>query len=143
MRIKIELPATCHYELEFPVRVYDLNYGNHVGNDTVLRFAHELRLNFYKSLHQNEIHFFGKSLIQADAAIEYKAQMFFGDMIKGELSLVNLSPMGFDLYYHFTNQNKVTTAKVKTGMLFFDYQEQKLCKVPQEFKDYAQKYLKE
>jgi acyl-CoA thioester hydrolase len=143
MRIKIDLPSIWHYELEIPVRVYDLNYGNHVGNDTVLRFAHELRLNFYKSLGQSELNFFGKALIQADAAIEYKAQMFFGEKIKAQLSLANCGPLGFDLYYQFSNEQNIVTAKVKTGMLFFDYEDQKIAKTPEDFKNYYLQYFKE
>ena len=45
-RIKIELPETYLFSTEIPVRITDLNYGNHLGNDAILSLLHEARVRF-------------------------------------------------------------------------------------------------
>ena len=37
-RIKIDLPDSFSFSTSFAVRITDLNYGAHVGNDKVLSF---------------------------------------------------------------------------------------------------------
>jgi acyl-CoA thioesterase FadM len=40
-RIKIELPQSFSFTCRIPVRITDINYGGHAGNDTVLSIIHE------------------------------------------------------------------------------------------------------
>ena len=40
-RIKIELPAKCIAAFTIPVRITDINYGNHVGNNSMVEIIHE------------------------------------------------------------------------------------------------------
>ncbi len=49
-RLEIQLPEKFHFQTEIAVRVSDLNYGNHVGNDSVLTLMQEARTLFYRSL---------------------------------------------------------------------------------------------
>ena len=49
-RIKIELPDNFPFTTSIPVRITDINYGGHVGNDTVLSIIHEARMQFLKSM---------------------------------------------------------------------------------------------
>jgi len=37
-RIKIQLPASFLFAATIPIRITDINYGGHVGNDTVNSF---------------------------------------------------------------------------------------------------------
>ena len=39
-RIKIDLPKQFSFTCSIPVRISDVNYGGHVGNDTVLTLFH-------------------------------------------------------------------------------------------------------
>ena len=43
-RVKLELPAQFNFRTNIPIRIQDLNYGNHVGNDAILSIMHEARL---------------------------------------------------------------------------------------------------
>ncbi|MGB0167367.1 MAG: thioesterase, partial [Luteibaculum sp.] len=66
-RIKIELPPKFQFGTEITVRVGDLNYGNHLGNDSLLALLHQARVEYIKFLGaQSELDFFGSSLIMAD-----------------------------------------------------------------------------
>ena len=43
-RVEIDLPESWRFSTELPIRVADLNYGNHLGNDRVLSRAQEVRV---------------------------------------------------------------------------------------------------
>ena len=80
-RIKIELPDTFSFSCQIPVRITDINYGGHVGNDTVLSIIHEARMQFFKKLGYTEMNFAGTGMIMADVAIEFKSELFYGDVV--------------------------------------------------------------
>ena len=45
-RIKLDLPKNFHFTTEIPLRISDINYGGHLGNDSVLSILHESRVRF-------------------------------------------------------------------------------------------------
>ncbi len=122
-RVKIIFPENSFFQTQYIIGVSDLNYGNHLGNDKLLTLCHEARLRFLKAQGQNEIDFFKRSLIQVDAAISYKCQGHFGDIILIELALGEVTARCFQLLYRLTNQTKNTyLALAKTNLVAFDYQ---------------------
>ena len=133
-RININLPEKSIYHHKFSVRIDDINYGGHMGNDAVLRFAHETRLTYLKSVGHSEQDLMGKSLIMADAAVVYKGEAFHGDLIDGYLYVSELNPYGFDFIYLFKRGDK-EIARAKTGLVFFDYNLRKIAKAPEELKN--------
>ena len=48
-RIKIDLPAKFSFSTNIPIRITDINFGGHVGNDTILSIIHEARAKFFTS----------------------------------------------------------------------------------------------
>ena len=72
-----DTPAeTLLFATEITVQVGDLNYGNHLANDAVLRLAHEVRLRWLAQGGYNEIDAGGSGLIMTEAAVRYLAQAF-------------------------------------------------------------------
>jgi acyl-CoA thioesterase FadM len=45
-RIKLTLPSAFGFKTQIPVRIQDLNYGNHVSNDAILSIMHEARMQY-------------------------------------------------------------------------------------------------
>ncbi|HMP87190.1 MAG TPA: thioesterase family protein, partial [Lacibacter sp.] len=132
-RIKIDLPAGFRFFATIPLRITDMNYGNHVGNDAVLSLLHEARMQFLQHHGFTELDCGGTGLIMLDAGIEFKKELFYGDQIKVGVAAANLSGRGFDLYYRvdkIDNGVTDTAVKAKTGMLCFDYSRKKLVPVP-------------
>jgi acyl-CoA thioester hydrolase len=43
-RVKIELPESWTFRTDIPIRITDINYGNHMGNDSFLGILHEARM---------------------------------------------------------------------------------------------------
>ncbi len=134
-RIKLSLPESFSFSTTLPVRITDLNYGGHVGNDTILTLLHEARMQYLHSLGYSELDFAGASLIMGDVAIEFKAELFYGDALKAYVAAADFSRVGFDLYYELLVEKEgkeVTVAAAKTGMVCFDYGSRKVVSVPQE-----------
>ena len=131
-RVKVELPQTFPFSTDIKIRVTDLNYGGHMGNDALLSMIHEARMQFLQHYGYSELNLGGASVIMADVAIEYKGEGFYGDVLTVQMAAYDLHKYGFDLGYYITNQNGKEIAKAKTGMLCFNYQERKLMGLPQE-----------
>ena len=45
-RVKLQLPEAFTFSTDLDVRVSDVNYGNHLGNDRMVTLLHEARLRF-------------------------------------------------------------------------------------------------
>lgn len=136
MRIKLEIPEKIDFSCKITLRIDDMNYGNHMGNERILVLAHESRVQFLKSLACSEFDLFGASIIQADAAISYKSEGHAGDVILCTISIENVGRSSFDIYYHFYNEtSQQSLAVCKTGMVFYDYKHQKVCPTPIEFEN--------
>jgi acyl-CoA thioester hydrolase len=132
-RVHINLPAEPVFTTELQVRVSDINYGGHVGNDSMLTLMHEARLVFYRSLgFKNEISFEGSiGQIITDAAIEYKAESFLGDYLRIQIFIGEISKYGFEMSYKITNKNtEKEIARGKTGIVCFDYEKRKVASIP-------------
>ncbi|KAA9340296.1 acyl-CoA thioesterase [Adhaeribacter soli] len=130
-RIQLQLPAKFSFQTEIPVRITDLNYGAHLGNDALLSMVHEARVQYLKSLGYSELNLEGAGLIMADSAIIYKGEGFYGDVLTVKVAAADLNKYGFDLYYHFSNQHGKEIAHAKTGLLCFDYTTRKLMALPE------------
>jgi acyl-CoA thioester hydrolase len=133
-RIKLVLPEHFSFTTSIPVRITDLNYGGHVGNDAILSLIHEARMQYLKSLGYSELQFDVVSLIMSDAGIEFKSEAFYGDIIKAQVTAGEFTRVGFDLFYKFTKQveeKEVVVALAKTGMICFDYKARKVVPVPE------------
>ena len=133
-RVKIELPEKFIFKTEIPIRINDINYGGHLGNDAVLSIAHEARLRFLKQHNFTELNAGGAGIIMVDAAVQYKAEGFYGDVILVEIAVTDITGVGCDFVYRCTNKNTGTViAVVKTGIVFFDYDKKKVVSVPEKF----------
>ena len=134
-RIKIKLPEKFNYSTELKVRVTDLNYGNHLGNDSVLSLVHEARIQFFNHLgYKNEIDIEGCGIILADAALVFKSEAYLNDILITEIGIGDLSRFGFDLIYRISNKSTgINVAHVKTGIVFFDYVNKKVVSIPSAF----------
>ena len=133
-RIRIELPKQFSFSTKIPIRITDLNYGGHVGNDTVLTLIHEARVQFLKHFGYEELNIEGVSLIMSDAVIEFKNELFYGDTIIAYVAANNFSRVGFDLFYKLT-RNETNIAFAKTGMICYNYNSKKVVSLPEAAKE--------
>jgi acyl-CoA thioester hydrolase len=138
-RIRIDLPEHFAFKTSIPIRVTDLNYGGHVGNDRVLSLIHEARVQFLTQLGYSEFAFAGAGLIMADAGIEFKNELFYGETVIISVACANYSKVSFDVFYKLekvsgneTTANNIRVANAKTTMACYDYANKKIISIPKE-----------
>lgn len=118
------------------VRVTDLNYGGHLGNDSLLSLVHEARVAFLASHAFSEVDCGGVSLTMGDAAIVYQGEAYAGDELTIEVAAGEPSRSGFRLFYRLTrSKDSQKIALAETGMVCFDYTLKKIMPLPKIVED--------
>ncbi len=128
-RIKLSVPQKFNFQTTIPVRISDVNYGGHVGNDAILSIIHEARLQFLQSMQFSELDFGGTGLIMADVAIEFKNEVFYKDILQVSVVIDDVQKINFDIFYKLEkiiDGKAITVALAKTGMICFDYEKRKV-----------------
>lgn len=137
-RIKIDLPTKCIGTFDIPIRITDINYGDHVGNDSLVAIIHEARMQFLRAHNFTELEIAGTSLIMSELVVEFKNESFYGDVLEVRIFPGEISRVSFELFYSLAvarNQSTITIANAKTAMVCFNYKEKKVEAVPQALKD--------
>lgn len=132
-RVAIEFPQTVHFTHQLPVRVYDLNYGQHLGHDRLISLLHEARCAWFASRGHSELDIGGAGIVLADLQVSYQGEAFYGDLLTIEIAAGERSSKGAALYYRVTNQQGKSIALAKTGMVFFDFSTRRPIALPQAF----------
>jgi len=135
-RVKLDLPDTLPFTTEIVVRITDINYGGHVGNDAILAIIHEARIRFLQQYGFSEADIDGVGLIMTDSVIVYKSEGFYGDIISVEAGVKDITRSGCDFLFKLSNkENGNEIARAKTGIVFFDYHERKVKTTPPRFRE--------
>jgi len=132
-RIKLQIVDKYLFEMKIPVRISDLNYGNHLANHVYLEMMQEARMQFLAQYGYSEKNLAGVGLIMGDVAVVYKQECFYGDILSIEIAVADMGIRSFDLVYRFKKQDGSLVCEAKTGMVCFDYLERKTVNVPHEF----------
>ena len=137
-RVKIEIPVKVMATFRVPIRITDINYGNHVGNDAFVSIIHEARMQWLYQYGYTELQIEGIGLIMSDLAIEFKNESFYGDVMEIHLGAGEITRVGFELYYRLfakrDNEN-ILLANAKTGMVCYDYEAKKVAVIPERLKE--------
>ncbi|HEY5368583.1 MAG TPA: thioesterase family protein [Hanamia sp.] len=132
-RLKIELPTTQLSSVQIPVRITDINYGNHVGNNAIVEIIHEARMQFLTQHNFTELEVAGTSLIMSELCVEYKNESFYNDLLHVKIFAGEISRVSFQLFYEISakrNDTSVIVALAKTGMVCYNYQIKKVEAIP-------------
>jgi len=134
-RVKLKLDGVDFtFRTELTVRITDINYGRHVGNDALLGLLHEARLRFLAHYGFSEEDIGGVGMLMGDAILQYKAVAFRGDALVVEIGLADVERRTFDLMYRVTRPGDgATIALAKTGMVAFDYATSRPVSLPEVF----------
>ena len=138
-RIKLTLPEKFHYETKINIRITDINYGGHLGNDALLGILQEVRIRFLNHYGYSEMDLGGCGIIMSDSAIVYKNEGFYNDELLIEVAVDDISKVSFDIYYSVKNLTRNNLhAVAKTGIVCFNYAERKVAEVPEKFAELFQ-----
>jgi acyl-CoA thioesterase FadM len=136
-RQKIELPEKLLASVSIAVRITDINYGNHVGNNSIVEIIHEARAQFFKSHGFTELNVAGTGLIMSELLVGFKNESFYNDVLEINLFSGEISGVSFELFYEIsTNRNgqRIIIALAKTEMVCYNYEIKKMRPVPEELK---------
>jgi len=133
-RIKLPSLTRSLFETELTLRVTDMNYGGHLGNEVVLSLAHEGRVRFLRAHGYTELDIGGVGIIMSDAAVVYKSQGRLGEDVRIRIDCQDFHRHGFDMVYQLSERDSGRElARVKTGIVFFDYAVNRIASLPAEF----------
>lgn len=133
-RIVMDLPDQFTFSTELDIRVSEVNYANHLGNDRMVSLLHEARLQFLRQYNFGEFNIAGLGIMVTDLVVTFRAESFVGDVLTFHVGLMDFNKYGCDVIYRVKNNAKDTlVAEAKTGIVFFDYNERKIARVPRLF----------
>ena len=133
-RLKIELPQKRLASVSIPVRITDINYGNHVGNNSIVEIIHEARVQFLKQHGFTELNVGGTALIMSELLVEFKNESFYNDVLEIKIFSGEITRVSFELFYEISvkkNEQKIIIAHAKTGMVCYNYELKKVSAVPE------------
>ena len=105
VRLKLELPETFIFSTEISLRINDINYGGHLGNDVVLSLVHEARAHFFRAHGFTELDVDGVGIFMHDAAIVFRSEAFDGETLVVEIAASDVTRIGCDFLFRLTEKS--------------------------------------
>ena len=136
-RVKLQMPEKRIGIITTPVRITDINYGNHLGNDAFVAIIHEARMQWLWQYGYTELNIEGTGLILADLMVEFKNESFYGDKIAITIAVGEITKVSFELFYELNavrSNHTVLLALAKTGMVSYNYATKKVVAIPEKLK---------
>lgn len=133
-RFKLKELDKYTYSIEIPIRITDINYGRHLGNDSMISILHEARFRFVQQI--GFIDELEAGMILQDLCVQFKAETFYNDKLTVHIGIDEISNHSCRIYYKVTNMEMKIAALAETGIVFIDYATKKLCSVPDKIIHY-------
>ena len=125
----------------YTVKQEDLNYGNHVGNERALLFFQWTRESFLRQNNLSETNIGdGSGFIQVEATVQYKKQLFLDQKIEVRITKIEIKGLKIIFEYEIYSGKDLAITGTAT-VLAYNYEEQKIKKIPAKFKEIVKKYL--
>lgn len=135
-KITITEPEKYVFSAELDVYVGMINQANHLANEFLIALLNEARNRFYAAHAIDELTPQGCYFINADMAINYRAEAYHGDTLKFEIGIQDINRVGADFVYRVTRPSDNTLiAQAKTAMLMFDPTQKRVVDAPKALWD--------
>jgi acyl-CoA thioester hydrolase len=124
------------YISKYNVRISDINYGGHMGNERALVAFQQARIEWLETLGLSELNIGeDRGLIQRRANVEYLREISLGDILNIKIYPVEIKGSYFVLGHEVNNQNGITVLTGNVTLGSFDYNNKKLAKIPNTLKE--------
>ncbi len=139
-RIKLKKKDIYEFEYKTHIKVRDLNYGGHLGNDALVGILHEARVDLFHSLGVSELDLGDETtgIILTDLSVNYLGEGYMFDGVTVFSHLGEIGKTGFRIFHYIANGEKAI-ALAETGIKSFDYKMRKVVKNPENFIDRLKK----
>jgi acyl-CoA thioesterase FadM len=130
---RVKLAEKQRYEYCYPITLQprDINFGGHLGVDSLISIIHAARAYIFKSAGMSETDL-GDSrtgIIMTDVEINLRAEGFMFDNLEVFTHIGELTKNGFR-FFHKIARNDSIVALAEMGFLTFDYAARKVSPVP-------------
>jgi acyl-CoA thioester hydrolase len=126
-----ELPV---YKFRYAITLQprDINYGGHLGVDSLVSIVGTARAYIFKSVGLSELNLGDNKtgMIMTDFVINLKAEGFMFDSLEVYSHAGELTKNGFR-FFHKVTRGASIIALVESGFLAFDYTAEKVTRVPE------------
>ena len=124
----------------YTIKQEDLNYGNHVGNERALLFFQWARESFLRQNNLSETNIGdGSGFIQVEATVQYKKQLLLDQKIEVRITKIEIKGLKIIFEYEIYTGKELAITGTAT-VLAYNYEEQKIKKIPTNFKELIEKY---
>ena len=130
------MQSEFNFSTDIDVRICDINYGGHLGNDRYLSIFQDARLRYLEQFGYSELDIGeNTSLIMSQVHIDFKAEAFWGDRLTVYVRISKMKSIKFMIEYLMIKDDDQTkvVATGYTEMVGFDYQNRKVKKLPLKF----------
>jgi len=133
-RVKLEEQAM--YEFTFPVTLHprDINYGGHLGNDSLVTLVGSARAQMFHSMgfSEGDLGDGKTSIIMADLVVNYRAEGFLFDELRIDTHIGEMHSGAFRIFHRVTKDGTLI-ALAEGGVVAFDYTTHRIGHVPEVF----------
>ena len=120
-RIRLEFPTErVMHRHPLSVRITDMNYGRHLGHDTLVSLLHEARIQAFGSLGLTEWDMGGYPSVVADLAVQYQSEARWPDALVVETAIPPPQGKALVVYHrvcHAEGGKPVATARLNVMLV--------------------------
>ncbi|MFY0991363.1 acyl-CoA thioesterase [Halomonas sp. C05BenzN] len=120
-RVRLEFPAAdIVHRHPLTVRVTDMNYGRHLGHDTLVSLLHEARIQAFGALGLTEWDMGGYPSLVADLAVQYQSEARWPDALVVETAIPPPEGRVISVYHrvrHAEGGRPVATARLNVMLV--------------------------
>lgn len=116
------------------VRFDDLSYGRHLYAPKIVSLFDHCRSLFLKENGMSEDNIFGLSLMLKKLDVDYKNEAVLSDILETSLYINEIKGGTIDIHFDVIDlDNKETIGSGNALMVFYDFENKRVSRVPQEF----------
>lgn len=124
-----------------PVLINHINYGGHLGYDSLLSIIQEARIKWLKSVNKDSSELNiqdGVGWMVKEVHVNYEAEAFHGDVLEVAISISDASRSSLTLSYEVTNvASSAVVCTASTPLIFFNFAKSKVARIPEVLKNCA------
>jgi acyl-CoA thioesterase FadM len=133
-RVKLEEQTTYEFTFQVTLHPRDINYGGHLGNDSLVTLVGSARAEMFHSmgLSEGDLGDGKTGIIMIDLVMNYRAEAFVFEKLDISTHVGEMLSSGFRIFHRITRDDRLI-ALAEAGVMTFDYTTHRVAHVPQAF----------
>lgn len=126
-RTRLDEQPFYEFSCTITLQPRDINYGGHLGNDSLVSLLGTARAGMFRSvgLSEGNLGDGRTGIIMADLTVSFKAEAFMFDELQIDTHVGEIGHSGFRIF-HRVRKGQTIIAFAETGMVAFDYAKRKI-----------------